>query len=181
MTRKTFFLLGWLTLIGFSSLGGIIIEKFLDVRFFSIFTSSFKWYYQVLIGLAYGVLAALAGWQIIKTPMLNASKQFFSDLIQVLNLKICDIIFISLCAGTGEEILFRGAIQPYLGIWVTAILFVAIHGYLNPMNWKLSIYGFFMCFVIAGMGYLCAELGIVTAISAHFAIDVILLSALVKK
>jgi hypothetical protein len=60
------------------------------------------------------------------------------------------------------------------------VLFVAIHGYLNPKNWKLSIYGAYMCLVIGGIGYLCDYLGITAAIAAHFAIDVVLLYALVK-
>jgi len=37
-----------------------------------------------------------------------------------------------------------------------------------------------MWLVIGGMGYLCDFLGITTAIAAHFAIDVVLLYALVS-
>ena len=78
----------------------------------------------------------------------------------------------------GEELLFRGAIQYWLGIWLTAILFVAIHGYLNPKNWKLSIYGVFMTFAIVGIGYFFEYFGIITAMSAHFMIDVYLFSVI---
>jgi len=38
-------------------------------------------------------------------------------------------------AGVGEEILFRGALQPVLGIWFTSILFAVVHvqyGFLTP-------------------------------------------------
>jgi membrane protease YdiL (CAAX protease family) len=36
-------------------------------------------------------------------------------------------VIIAFSAGIGEEILFRGAIQPRLGIWVTAFLFAIAH------------------------------------------------------
>lgn len=180
MNRRTFFLLGLLTLIGFSSLGGLVIEQFQDVRFFSLFQKATPWYQQIGIGLLYGTITALIGWYIVNMTFLSNTRTFFARLIQGLNLSVPDILFISFCAGAGEEILFRGAIQPYLGIWITAILFVAIHGYLNPKNWRISVYGVYMCIVIAGMGYLSDYLGITTAIAAHFAIDVVLLYALIK-
>ena len=84
------------------------------------------------------------------------------------------IIFISFCAGVGEEILFRGVLQPLIGIWITAVLFVAIHGYLNPVNWRISIYGIYLTLVIGIIGHLTDWLGLTTAIIAHMIIDVIL-------
>ena len=178
MSRRTFFLLGLITLFGFSSLGGLVIEQFQDVRFFSLFQTATPWYTQVGLGLLYGVVTALIGWFIVNMTFLADTRSFFAKLIQDLNLTFPDILFISFCAGTGEEILFRGAIQPYLGVWITAILFVAIHGYLNPKNWRISIYGTYMCLVIVGIGYMCDKMGITSAIAAHFAIDVVLLYAL---
>ncbi len=180
MNRTTFFVLGLITLIGFSAIGGIIMELFLDVRFLSIFNTPWSWYEQIAFGLLYGLFTAIIGWEIVKLKFLSSTRRFFGDLIKNLNLGFWDIAFISFCAGTGEEILFRGAIQPYLGIWITAILFVAIHGYLNPWDWKISVYGLYMCFVIGGIGIMCNKLGITSSIAAHFAIDLYLLLALNK-
>ena len=84
------------------------------------------------------------------------------------------IFFISFCAGVGEEILFRGVIQPLIGVWITSLIFVAIHGYLNPTNWRISIYGIYLTLSIALIGYLSNWLGLCTAIAAHMIIDVIL-------
>lgn len=180
MSRRTFFLLGLFTLLGFTSLGGLVIEQFQDVRFFSLFQTATPWYTQIGMGLVYGTIAAIIGWYIVTMAFLKDTKSFFAKLIQDLNLSVPDILFISFCAGVGEEVLFRGAIQPYLGVWITAVIFVAIHGYINPKNWRISIYGAYMCLVIAGIGYLCEDYGITTAIAAHFAIDVVLLYALVR-
>lgn len=178
MNRTTFFILGFITLFGFSAIGGIIMEQLLDIRFLTIFNAPLPWYEQGIYGLLYGIVSAFVAWKIVKLKFLTSTRTFFGGLIKSLNLNIWDIVFISFCAGTGEEILFRGAIQPYLGIWITAILFVAIHGYLNPWNWKISVYGLYMCFVIGGIGIMCNKFGITSAIAAHFAIDLYLLVAL---
>lgn len=45
-------------------------------------------------------------------------------------------------AGIGEEILFRGALQPVLGIWFTSLLFAVVHvqyGLLNPATLVLFL------------------------------------------
>lgn len=129
---------------------------------------------QVTVGLCGGILAGMAGVNLLRHPYIRPAAQRYQKLILQFNLKPVDVIFLSFCAGFGEEILFRGAIQSYLGIWPTAIGFVAIHGYLNPRNLRISIYGSFMTLAIAGIGYLCVYFGIWSAIAAHFAIDIVL-------
>ena len=93
---------------------------------------------------------------------------------------ISTIFFVSFCAGFGEEVLFRGVLQPKLGIWLTAVIFVGIHGYLNPNNWRISIYGIYLTIVIALTGYLSRHFGLTTAIITHMIIDVILFYKLAK-
>jgi uncharacterized protein len=175
LEKKTFIYLALFTLVGFSGLGYLIIENFLSLKFWEVLLSGEAIWIQVVMGLAFGYISAAIGWRIIETQVMLPVRNFFSHLIQNFNLSFSEIIFISLCAGVGEEILFRGAIQPYLGIWATSILFVAIHGYLNPFNWRLAIYGIFMTIVIAGIGYLSIHFGLVTAIAAHTMIDIFLL------
>ena len=180
MNRSTLWKLGWLTLIGFSVLGLLIIYFFQDTTLEEAFTQGWAWYYQVPVGLAYGALTAWLAWQLIESKIMTPVKSYYGEIMMNFELRWTDILFISFCAGAGEEILFRGAIQPFLGIWITSVVFVAIHGYLNPFNWRVSIYGLVMTVVIIGIGYLFEETGIYTAISAHFAIDAVLLSYLVK-
>ncbi|PCJ89114.1 MAG: CPBP family intramembrane metalloprotease [Flavobacteriales bacterium] len=180
MSKNLFFGLGLFTLIGFSLIGALIIKYGIGTSFGSVFQHGIAWYFQILIGLVYGFVGAWLGWKIIKSKLLIQTREFYRNILKDLELNIHEIIFISFCAGVGEEILFRGAIQYYLGIWLTAIIFVAIHGYLNPKNWKLSIYGAFMTVVIAGMGWMFEEIGLLSAISAHFAIDAYLLKKLTE-
>lgn len=95
-------------------------------------------------------------------------------IVRSMNLNLWDCIFISLCAGIGEELLFRSGVQFYLGpIW-TSIIFVAIHGYLNPRNWRVSIYGLIVLPFILVISYGFYEFGLWFSIAAHAAYDFVL-------
>ncbi|CAN5274301.1 hypothetical protein BH23BAC1_BH23BAC1_49360 [soil metagenome] len=167
--------LGIGTLLVFGVSGLLIIENLHEISFLSLVKKGYEVPLQLIIGLAYGSISALFALLIINRKFFKKEKQFYYEKISSLDLNHTGIIFISLCAGIGEEIFFRAALQPYLGIWLTSVLFVAIHGYLNPFNWRISIYGFFMTFVIAGFGYLMDLSGLITVITAHTVFDIILL------
>ena len=42
------------------------------------------------------------------------------------------ITVLAVSSAVGEELLFRGALQPMLGLLVTSVIFAALHGGLNP-------------------------------------------------
>ncbi|MDN5212291.1 CPBP family intramembrane metalloprotease [Fulvivirgaceae bacterium BMA12] len=173
--RENIFYLALATLLGFGLAGWGVMEYLQEVSFLRSLAGKTSITYQALTGIAYGSVAALVGWKIVELPYLKSTKNFFIQLIRPLKLSVLEIVFISLCAGIGEEIFFRGAIQPYLGVWITSVLFVAMHGYLNPFNLKISVYGVFMTVVIAGLGYLTIHMGLLSAIVAHTFVDIILL------
>ncbi|KAB1064341.1 CPBP family intramembrane glutamic endopeptidase [Salibacter halophilus] len=174
MNKKRLYFLGLITLIGFP-LVGITIVGFVEDQPRS-FPWSFEqsWYMQLLIGAIIGVIAGFGAWRITLTKFMSDILNRYGKLVKSFKMNTWDSLFMSLCAGIGEEILFRGVIQHYWGIWLTAIFFVAIHGYLNPRDWRISIYGAYMTLVIAGIGYLYEYSGIVAAATAHAAIDFVL-------
>lgn len=135
---------------------------------------------QIISGILLGVALGLGARSLVSQPFLAETEKKYSQIISRLRLNEWHIIFISLCAGFGEELLFRGALQPLMGIWITAIIFVAIHGYLDPRNWKMSIYGVYMTLAIAVLGYLTEYVGIIGACLAHAAIDYVLFRHLIK-
>lgn len=47
-------------------------------------------------------------------------------------------LLLSICAGLAEELLFRAALQPHWGIWVTAIVFGACHA-LTPAYFGVAV------------------------------------------
>lgn len=179
--RDIFFSLGLVTLLGFGLIGVLVIHLATDYTFADLFRHGVRWYLQIPLGLLYGIVCGAFGWLVVRAHFMNNVRSYYQDVLRELDLTFEDILYISLCAGIGEELLFRGAVQHFLGIWPTSVLFVAIHGYLNPLNWRLSVYGIFMVVAIAGVGYLFNQAGMLTAMSAHFAIDVFLLWMLVRK
>jgi uncharacterized protein len=144
----------------------------------TMFRSELNIFLQIGLGLLVGSILGMGAKWVVKRPMLSPLATRYSRMMQSLNLKQGHIYFLSFCAGFGEELLFRGAIQPLAGIWITAIIFVGIHGYLNPMNWRISLYGIYMTLAIALLGYLTEWWGIFAACAAHMAIDVVLFNFL---
>lgn len=84
-------------------------------------------YLQLGFGLAVGAAAALAaliGYKLQSSkPHVKAVVNSYSRL----DLRGWNPVWISLAAGFGEELLFRGALQPLLGILVAALLFLIAH------------------------------------------------------
>jgi membrane protease YdiL (CAAX protease family) len=75
-------------------------------------------------------------------------------------------VLVSLAAGIGEEMVFRGALQPRLGILRTALLFGAIH-----VQYQLP--GMLMIFVVGiGMGLLKARTSTTFVICVHVVYDI---------
>ena len=178
LSKKTIMLLALGTLVVLGGVGALLIPYVRDMKFLEFMSGTEKYWLQLTVGIVFGIITAKAGWQIIELPKLADTKIFFVNLIKPIKLNSGQIIFISICAGVGEELLFRGAVQPMLGIWITSILFVLLHGYLNPFNLPLTLYGVYMVLVIGVMGLMTEYFGILAAMIAHTLIDIILLREL---
>lgn len=126
--------------------------------------------YGTILGLAYGVLSLL----LIQAKVFDKMPNRIEHIVKGMNLTILDCVFLSICAGVGEELLFRSGIQFYLGPIITSILFVAIHGYLNPRNWRMSLYGLIVLPFIFLIAYAFEEFGLWFCIFAHFSYDLVL-------
>lgn len=77
----------------------------------------------VMLALALaGSLAAerWAAWAFLKRWMLQVAPLFSA-------IRLREMVMLSVVAGFGEEILFRGVLQPMTGIWLTSALFAAVH------------------------------------------------------
>jgi len=133
--------------------------------------------YGLELGFAYAFIAYL----FMKAPFFEKLPNRVDRIIDQLPLTYLDGIFLSACAGIGEELLFRAGIQPFLGPWITSVLFVALHGYLNPWNWRFSMYGLIVLpfIFIISFGYI--HFGLWFSISAHFAYDAVLFVMMIKE
>lgn len=172
-------LLGWVTILGFGGLGIFLALVFQDRTiedFFRFETKALT--EQLLSGLVFGLIASANILWLLYGKLLEQPRHVFTQLIDRFNINLFDMIFLSICAGVGEEMLFRGAIQHWLGIWPTAVIFIAIHGYLDPRDWKICLYGLMMIVIVAGMGYQYERTGLVASMTTHTLIDIAIFASL---
>lgn len=127
-----------------------------------------------LIGVEFGCVFALI--MIVATGSETAQESFQQQiqLVQSLNLKFGDAIFLSLCAGLGEEFLFRIALQEWFHPLIVSVFFVAIHGYIRPKDWNTTRYGLLVLAFIIVLGYAVKTQGIWFCIFAHAGYDCVL-------
>lgn len=182
LPKSKIYIMGLGTLFGFPAIGYTLIGLAEDNPWaFAInWTTPMNLVLQILGGLAFGTLAGFFAWWLINQRNMLEIKMKYGMLIHNFKLNLWEIVFLSFCAGVGEEFLFRGVIQPYWGIWITAIFFVAIHGYLDPRDKKMMTYGLTMTVIIGLLGYMKIYMGLIAPMMAHFAIDVVLLHKLSK-
>jgi len=178
-SKDLLFILSTSTLFGFAILGIGIVYFFQEPSVSDVIFGGKMWYLQLLYGISFGFISAFFAIGLIRTKLLEAVSTKYQEILDGLELNIQDIVYYSFCAAVGEELFFRAGVQPFIGIWITAIVFIALHGYLNPYDWRTSIYGIMMVLVTAGLGYLFRDMGLFSAICAHFIFDVVMFYYLV--
>ena len=139
----------------------------------------------LLIQLGFGVLIG-AGYAAINLLFFIIGGRYISwignswtemqGLLAKFDLSGLNFIWFAFCAGVGEELLFRGALQPIIGIGWSSVIFAAVHmatGELSKPNWKKLVYvasTFIASFVLA---YTFIYFGLLAAIVAHVVVDII--------
>ena len=80
----------------------------------------------------------------------------------------CAIVTLALAAGICEETLFRGALQPRLGILLTSILFASVH---TQYGLSFDVIGVFV--LSCGLGLLRRFANTTTSIVCHVSYDLL--------
>lgn len=178
MNKKTLLKLGLITLLGFP------IPTFLTLYFLegispnSVFDFKQAGFNEIALGFGLGIPYAILALQFMKLTVFDHLPNRIERMVSEMKLTFWECVFLSVCAGVGEELLFRSGVQFYLGPLITSILFVAVHGYLNPMNWRMSLYGIIVLPFIILLSYGFNQWGLWFAVSAHFSYDLILFLAM---
>jgi len=120
------------------------------------------------LGVALG-LVMVAGTR-LATRRYFWAQQLHRDFRNLLGpLSHREILVLAVASAIGEELLFRGALQPWIGLWPQAIIFAALH--VGPgarfLPWTASALA-----LGAGFGYLFSLMGDLGGpIAAHFTIN----------
>ncbi len=78
------------------------------------------------LGLAIGLFfVAITRWLVLRFSWAKEITSQFRDILGELSIK--DIFVLAIASATGEELLFRGALLPWIGLWPQAILFALLH------------------------------------------------------
>lgn len=178
---------GWLvpllalgTLLVFGGTGYWLITVVQERSLGVVLLGGIPIWWHVVLGLALGALISAGAWFLISRPFMHAVRYKYASLIGPLMSSVVLQIAVSVCAGVGEELFFRGALQYWMGIPLTALVFVSLHGYLDPRDPRVSVYGIYLVGVMVGLGWVADRVGLLAPTVAHTFIDVFLLHRLVK-
>jgi hypothetical protein len=121
-----------------------------------------------LLGLAVGL--AVVFLSRFAVHRFDWARRLHSDFRSILGpLSRREILVLAMASSVGEELLFRGALQPMLGIWLQAVVFALLHigPRLRFLPWTLS--AFVLGLVFGWLAEKTGDLG--GPIVAHFAIN----------
>jgi membrane protease YdiL (CAAX protease family) len=140
------------------------------------------WPIQVMWGIGIGLLFTLPLWALFtRVRWFDAYYRQMIELASRLDLRGFNPLWFSLCAGVGEELLFRGAVQPLAGLWLTSVIFTALHyqtgGFRKMNRWK-AIYALLIFLVSLGLGILSVRIGLIAAMVTHTFADIVGLMSL---
>jgi len=134
---------------------------------------------QIGCGVGVGaVISVLVTALVLYVPMFSRLRGKLLDLVRPLELGPFDPIWLSLFAGVGEEMLFRGSLQPILGLWWTSLLFACLH--VTPKQYRAVDRAtlVYVGAVFAGgvlLGTVFREIGLIAAMAAHATWDTVVI------
>jgi len=159
--------ISWLaiTLIWHAPLSSLFRAELLEIR--------------ILWGSVIGAGAAAIATAVVRTlPGLAGFRRLVHEGFEGIEPRLGHLVLISVVAGWSEELLFRGVLQPLIGVWFTSLAFVVMHGVVRPRSlsgWLLALTLFAGS---VGLGYLKRWAGLESAMVAHATYDLVVLLAL---
>ncbi|WP_107039300.1 CPBP family intramembrane glutamic endopeptidase [Brumimicrobium mesophilum] len=178
--KVQFHILSWITLILFPAIGLTLLYFFDEIELISVFEFDHVFSPMTLIGLEFGFMYGFFVIAVSQLPVFEEMSTPQIRMLKSLKLNWLDIIFMSFCAGFGEEILFRAGIQTWLGPWFTSFLFIAVHGYFNPKSWKKSMLGVLLLPFILILSFTYELFGLWFCVAAHFSYDLLMFMGVIQ-
>ena len=128
-----------------------------------------------------GPLGVLVGFGLRRSPLRAAVVRGVLPLRSVTG-AAWSVVVVGLAAGLGEELLFRAALQPWIGLGWAAVLFGLAHSGTARLHEGIGVRkaAYLLLTVAAGvlLGLLYRSAGLVASMSAHASFDIGILLAL---
>lgn len=165
-------------LLSCAALAGIAIAILLFRRepLAALLQAGLPWWQQGLGGIAIGLAAGgISAFSTLRKPHSEAVQRTAASYAR-LDLGGLNLLWISLAAGVSEELLFRAALQPLVGIWGASLLFLLVHigaydfrRFDRAALWQAG--GVFGMGVLLGFAF--DHIGLLAVMIAHAIVDII--------
>lgn len=119
----------------------------------------------------FGIIAITAVWIAAVTPEQLEQQTAVSQLLTQSFNTLPIALLVSIAVAIGEELFFRGALQPIFGLWMTTLFFAALHTQYTLTPASLGIF-----LVSLALGLLRRRTSTSGAIIAHFVYNFIQLA-----
>jgi len=138
-------------------------------------TGADPWFLPVVLLFITPIAGLLVHYLMEHVDWFRSLNQLNRSMIRQIDPSTWQVIMLSLAAGWGEEILFRGAFQPIIGIIPTSLFFAGLHTGFRFNLRALQIY-FLMVFCLSiGLGIAARRLGLISAMTIHASWDLAML------
>lgn len=139
------------------------------------------WRWDAVLVALLGTLPILALFHVVSGPRTVAIEMLGEALSRC---RWYDLVFLAALAGVGEELLFRGVLQPWLALWSPLFAFLATNIAFGLMHAVTPMYavvaagvGMYLSWLTYGIG----EPNLLRAIIAHGAYDLIAFGLIVRE
>ena len=142
----------------------------------AVFTRPAAPMWQLVIGQGLALVAAAVSYGVYRMSSRSASTMKTIDTYARLDLRGMNPLWMALAAAVGEEMLFRAALQPLLGVWIVSLLFLATHMPVYRMRRPdratlVQAAGIFGTSV--ALGFVFQYVGLIAAVLVHLWIDIV--------
>ncbi|HAV34957.1 MAG TPA: hypothetical protein DCX52_01135 [Massilia sp.] len=131
---------------------------------------------QLLFGLGLSALAAVGSYVSFRLTAQSEATHKTIAAYSRLDLSGLNPVWVSLAAGIGEELLFRAALQPLLGVWITSIVFLLTHTpvyQFRKLDRATLVQAAGVFVVSVALGFIYQYVGLLAAVLVHVAVDVV--------
>jgi membrane protease YdiL (CAAX protease family) len=158
-----------------------LILYFTRERPWHLFSGPLDPLWQLLIGQGLALVASGVSWLLYRRSGASEASLRTVAAYARLDLRGHNPLWIALCAAIGEELLFRAALQPLLGVWIVSVLFLASHVPLVQLRRVrrlekpalVQAVGVFAASV--ALGFIYQYVGLLAALLVHLWIDIVAL------